>query len=144
MAGRKLPIASEYKKIAELVYLKGRTVKAACEEVGRAPKTWYAHLRDVDLQEYIAELKEIKAKRGPEEDLYADELLEMALKNIKQGLKDKDPRVTELVIRNMEKLKSLGKQEIDLATVYELMYEGGITLDNIKIPDEQEDDTDEA
>jgi hypothetical protein len=138
MPGRLRPLNEKYRKVAELHVLEGKPITIACREVGMAAKSWYHNRDRDDLKAYIKELEAIKVEKRATSEYSPELLLEQALRNIKQGLAGGDLRTTELVIRNIDKLKDIGKKEVDVGTIMTLMQEAGLGLDNIKEPDQDE------
>lgn len=140
MSGRNKPLDDRYRKIAELVYLEGKSIVSACKEVGLSEQSWYKKKGDQELEDYIKEVQQLKAERRTRDKYAPESLLEMALDNIVDGLTNKDPKITELVLRNIDKLKEIGKKEMDISTVMDLLRDADISIDQIKIDDEVQPD----
>jgi hypothetical protein len=135
---RKRPLNDKYRKVCEGIVLKGLPVTTACKEAGLTTKSWYVRYQEPEIQALLAELETLKSQRKPEDESVSKTVKKMAFDIIIDGLKKGDLKTAELVIRNLDKFEGLDGKEFDLSAIYELMYEAGISLDQIKIPDEPE------
>lgn len=145
MTGRKQPIGDKYKLVAQKMIIDGMPTSRACKEVGLSEPSWYKKRDEPDLAAYLEELREIKKQQSfdPVESLDSDNLIDITLRNVHAGLVDGNitnkQKMTEIAVRNIDKLRELGKQSLDLNKVVELMEEAGIKINQIVLPEEDAD-----